>query len=319
MATKNVEGIPNNFSNEFILGNPIAQGHFGEIYECIHIETKRRFAVKHSPKGKGDTSGQLTELRNEIEILKVIKHTNIVEYFGDYETQNEIYLVTELLEGGGLIDYLIESEFFTESDAAIYTHQLIEAIAFLHANSVVHQDIKPDNIVIVSANDKLRIKLIDFGIAKECSESADYLSIQGTTIYSPPEVLCFEPTNSSRDMWSTGVSTFVLLSGQFPFNSEQDGELMQQIINVEFEFTDDFSELSEHATEFISNLLKRDKKERLTAESALQHPWLRNANYLPKRKINTNKHKKFNAKRKWKSASMALSVAVALKRQKCIS
>ena len=315
MATQSAEGIPNNFSNEFILGKPLARGHFGQIHECTHKGTKRRFAAKHSLKGRGATK-QLTELRNEIEILGLVKHTNIVEYIGSYETLNELFLVTELLEGGGLIDHLVESDFFTEMDAAIYTHQLMEALAFLHANSVVHQDIKPDNIAIASASDKLRIKLIDFGIAKQCPESGEYLSIQGTTVYSPPEVLCYEPTDSSRDMWSAGVFTYVMLSGQFPFDSEKESELMQQIVSGDIQFTEDFVDLSEHATEFITKLLKRERKSRLTADSALKHSWISVANCLPNRKINTNKLREFNAKLKWKSAYMALSVAVALERHK---
>ena len=319
MAThsiKETQEIPNKFSKEFILGKTLAKGHFGEINECTHIESNRKFAVKYSPKSTGETKRQQTELKNEIEILKKVKHENIVSYFRDFETINGIFLITELLEGGDLIDYITENEFFTEREAAIYMYQLIGALAYLHDNSVVHQDIKLDNIVIVSPNDKLRIKIVDFGIAIQCGQTEEYLSLQGTTVYSPPEVLCYEPTNSSRDLWSVGISAYVLLSGHFPFDSDKDSELMQQIINVKYEFTEEFIELSENVIEFIRNILQRNKKDRLTANSALQHPWFENSDYLPKTKINTDKLKKFNAKRKWKTTFTAVSVAVALEKHK---
>ncbi|KAI6660310.1 Death-associated protein kinase 2 isoform X1 [Oopsacas minuta] len=313
MAAEFVKG---NFSENYILGKSLGKGNCGFVYECTELETKRIFAVKFVAKGNGSTSKQLRELSMEIRILKLVQHPNIVQLYDVYESIKELHLITELLSGGSLVDYLTEKEYFTERESAVYIHQLVSTLSYLHSNQIVHQDIKLDNIVINNRNEQLSIKIIDFGIARLCNGSLEYLSVEGTTIYSPPEVLSYEVTDYSRDMWSVGVCTYTLLSGYFPFESETDSKLMQEIIKMNYEFTEEFEYLSKEVVDFIRNLLKRERKDRLSAKSALEHPWLRNIEYIPETKIDTNRIKKLRAKMRWKSSYTALSVAITLKRQR---
>ena len=307
-------GSTGSFNEEFTLGKLLGQGHFGEVHECIHKSTNLKYAVKTVLRRKRQFEKHLNEAKREAEILKDLKHPNIVEFLRVYQGENGIQILTEVLEGGGLIDYLTEKEYFTESDAATYTHQLVSGLAYLHNKSIVHQDIKPDNIVIVSQDDKLRIKLIDFGLARKCEGSCEFLSMDGTTMYSPPEVLNYELTDMTRDLWSVGVCTYVLLSGFFPFNDENQLELIQQIVNVHYEFCEEFVHLTADATDFISKLLLGDRKARLTAKDALEHAWLKNSKQLPEKKIDTVKLKNFKARMKWRATYTALSVGMTMRK-----
>ena len=302
----------NSFSENYILGRQLGHGCYGYVYECSELASERRYAVKIVSK----RCKKLKETSMEVVILKLVQHPNILQLHATQETDNELYIITELLEGGALIDFLSEKEYFTERDAGAYVHQILSAVSYLHDKQIVHQDIKPDNILLTNKQ-LLRVKLIDFGIAKLCSEKLEFLSVEGTAVYSPPEVLNYDVTDCSRDMWAMGVCTYVLLSGYFPFEGDTEGDVMQEILKVNFTFTQEFEGLSKEAIDFINNLLRKERKKRMTAEVALKHKWLSCVDNIHENKIDTREMKRFKAKMRWKSSIRALTAVISVKQYVC--
>lgn len=299
------------FSEKYILGRQLGHGCYGYVQECIERGSDKHYAVKIISK----RCKKLREAPKEVEILNLVQHPNILQLHEVYETSSDTFIITEVLEGGALVDVLTEEEHFTERDVGIYIRQVLSAVCYLHENHVVHQDIKLDNILLTNKQ-LLNVKLIDFGIAKLCRENSEFLSVEGTAVYSPPEVLNYDVTDCSRDLWAMGVCTYVLLSGYFPFDGDTEAEVMQEILKVNFSFTEEFEGLSVESIEFIQNLLRKERKERMAAKVALTHKWLSSIDHIPENKISTGELRKFKARMKWKSSIRALTAVISLK--KCI-
>ena len=105
-------------------------------------------------------------LDQEINIMYMCHHSNIIRLFEDYETAEEIYLVMELIKGGDLFDYITKHRRFDEPTSASMIRDVAEALLYLHAKSIVHRDLKPENLLVMQRKDgRMTIKLTDFGLA----------------------------------------------------------------------------------------------------------------------------------------------------------
>ncbi|XP_066593295.1 uncharacterized protein [Prorops nasuta] len=122
------------------------------------------------------------------------------------------------------------------------------------------------------------VKLCDFEISRVILEGADVREILGTPDYVAPEILHYEPITLAADMWSLGVTTYVLLTGFSPFGGETDQETFQNISLGEVDFPEElFDDISPQAKDFVAKLLLLDPSERMTARQSLRHDWLRAA------------------------------------------
>ncbi len=169
--------------------------------------------------------------------IRTQDHPNIVklyEFFGD---SKYYYLVTEFVEGGELFDELQRRKVFSEQTAANIMRQLLSAIVYCHERKIAHRDLKPENILIESssANDRMNIKVIDFGTAEAFSPNSKLRQTMGTPYYIAPEVL-LKSYNEKCDVWSCGVIMYILLSGFPPFNGRTDEEIMKAVKRTKFSF-----------------------------------------------------------------------------------
>lgn len=151
--------------------------------------------------------------------------------------------------------------------------QLLSAVKFLHDKNVCHRDLKPENVLFKSNSDD-HIKLLDFGLSKKLKEGEIMKAKLGTPYYIAPEVL-EESYGKEIDLWSLGVVAYVLLCGYPPFYGKDAKELFVNIYKVNYEFVEeDWCFISEEAKDFISSLLVKDPKKRMTINDALEHPWI---------------------------------------------
>uniref|UniRef100_A0A3P9NXA9 Death-associated protein kinase 3-like n=1 Tax=Poecilia reticulata TaxID=8081 RepID=A0A3P9NXA9_POERE len=121
-----------------------------------------------------------------------------------------------------------------------------------------------------------RIKLIDFGLAHTIEAGVEFKNILGTPEFVAPEIVNYEPLGLEADMWSVGVITYILLSGASPFLGETKQDTLGNISAVNYEFDEEFfGHTSNLAKKFISQLLEKDKRKRLTIQDALNHPWIK--------------------------------------------
>ncbi|KAL4666850.1 hypothetical protein H8959_005539 [Pygathrix nigripes] len=153
------------------------------------------------------------------------------------------------------------------------TSQILVALRHLHFKNIVHCDLKPENVLLASADPFPQVKLCDFGFARIIGEKSFRRSVVGTPAYLAPEVLLNQGYNRSLDMWSVGVIMYVSLSGTFPFNEDED--INDQIQNAAFMYpASPWSHISAGAIDLINNLLQVKMRKRYSVDKSLSHPWL---------------------------------------------
>mmetsp|Transcript_38327 Transcript_38327/g.101536 ORF Transcript_38327/g.101536 Transcript_38327/m.101536 type:complete len:499 (+) Transcript_38327:91-1587(+) len=215
--------------------------------------------------------------RQEIAIMKMMDHPNIIKLHETFEDHRNIYLVMELCKGGELFDRIIEAGSFNESQAATLMQQIIRAIYYMHENSICHRDLKPENFLFMTKDpiSKNLLKIIDFGLSCEFKPGQVLTTKAGTPYYVAPQVLAGKYDHMS-DLWSCGVIMFVLLCGYPPFFGDTDAEVLSKVRLGNFTFNAaDWKNVSEDAKGLIRCLLKMNPKDRYTAQQCMNHVWIK--------------------------------------------
>uniref|UniRef100_A0A6Q2X1P1 Serine/threonine-protein kinase n=1 Tax=Esox lucius TaxID=8010 RepID=A0A6Q2X1P1_ESOLU len=171
--------------------------------------------------------------------------------------------------------------------------QILVALRHLHFKNIVHCDLKPENVLLASAESFPQVKLCDFGFARIIGEKSFRRSVVGTPAYLAPEVLRSKGYNRSLDMWSVGVIVYVSLSGTFPFNEDED--INDQIQNAAFMYPPQpWKEISAEATDLINNLLQVKMRKRYSVDKSLSHPWLQDyQTWLDLREFETRRGERY--------------------------
>lgn len=273
-------------------------GAYGIVKKCERKKDKTTFAIKVV---LYKDAKLLNDIKREVSMMRRLKHDHLVTLYEAYECAGSFGMVMDYIAGGELFERIIEKEYLEEKEAVEYLHQLLEGLQHMHSKNIVHLDIKPENILCVDTKSN-RIKLIDFGLARELKPGEVTRCALGTPDFVAPEAISFNEIKHQTDMWSTGVLTYVLLSGLMPFGGETDQETLCNISNVDWEFDEDsFEEISSDARDFIEKLLTLKPDDRLSSTDALGHPWMK-ANANRAGKINTKRHRTFLARRRWKKS-----------------
>ncbi|KAL7529962.1 hypothetical protein ACHAWF_003190 [Thalassiosira exigua] len=265
----------------------LGAGHYGSVRQCIERATGEKYAVKSIHKSDPDVHPR--SVLREIELLREIKYHNIVQLIDVIEDAEYLHLVTNVCEGGELYDKIIERTSyednrngppcFSEDEAARILRQILDAVSYLHQRDIAHRDIKPENILFETKERDSPVELIDFGFARKHfgrQGEPPMSTAAGTPYYVAPEVLA-RKYDKSCDLWSVGVIAYVLLCGYPPFNGADDMEVHDAVRCGWYRFpSEDWSGASAEAKDFIRHLLQMDPRNRMTAEQALEHPWIKN-------------------------------------------
>uniref|UniRef100_A0A674A3Q4 Calcium/calmodulin-dependent protein kinase 1Da n=1 Tax=Salmo trutta TaxID=8032 RepID=A0A674A3Q4_SALTR len=293
----------------------IIDGAFSEVVLAQERSTGKMFAVKCIPKKA--LKGKESSIENEINVLRKIKHENIVALEDIYESSNHLYLIMQLVSGGELFDRIVEKGFYTEKDASTLIRQVLDAVDYLHKLGIVHRDLKPENLLYFNPQDESKIMISDFGLSK-MEGSGDVMSTAcGTPGYVAPEVLAQKPYSKAVDCWSIGVIAYILLCGYPPFYDENDSKLFEQILKADYEFDAPYwDDISDSAKDFIGSLMEKDPAKRFTCDQALRHPWIAGDTALCKNiheSVSRQIRKNF-AKSKWRQAFNATAVVRHMRR-----
>ena len=195
--------------------------------------------------------------------------------FASCDRDDTADLIMELLSGGELFDSLSNQKdyHFTERRAAEIVKCILSALYYVHTKSIVHRDLKLENIMWSDKSDNRTLKLIDFGLSLKFRGGVMHERL-GTPYYIAPEVLKGSYTISC-DIWSVGVIAYMLLSGRPPFDGDTDEDIFKAVAKGKVCFPKDaFRGVSTCAQHFIRHLLEKDVGRRVTAEDALQHKWI---------------------------------------------
>lgn len=259
----------------YIFDKMIGDGKFGTVY-LAHPRSDPLMNVAIKMIKREDFSHRIEK---ELHLLKSISHESIITFMGAYKDNKYFYIVTDYVEGGELFHLLQKETWFDELEACELMYKILVVVKYLHDCHICHRDLKPENILLWTKDNERHIKLIDFGLSTYVSPTKRLKKKLGTPYYLAPEIL-EEDYNIEIDMWSIGVISYVLLCGYPPFQGEGPRELFRSIYNVDYSFPDeDWSFISDEAKDFISRLLVKNQKERLTVDEALSHPWIMSWRY----------------------------------------
>ncbi|XP_051252581.1 serine/threonine-protein kinase D2 isoform X1 [Dicentrarchus labrax] len=251
----------------------LGSGQFGVVYGGKHRKTGRDVAVKVIDKLRFPTK-QESQLRNEVAILQSLRHLGIVNLECMFETPEKVFVVMEKLHGD-MLEMILSSEKgrLPERLTKFLITQILAALRHLHFKNIVHCDLKPENVLLASADPFPQVKLCDFGFARIIGEKSFRRSVVGTPAYLAPEVLLNQGYNRSLDMWSVGVIMYVSLSGTFPFNEDED--INDQIHNAAFMYPPNpWKQISGDAIDLINNLLQVKMRKRYSVDKSLSHVYL---------------------------------------------
>jgi len=257
-----------------IAKKPLGKGAYG-VVTVGHVKaTEAARAVKSIL--KAGMKDHLAALKYEIEIMKRLDHPYIVMLFEIFEDRDHIYLVMELCSGGHLQHYVDNRGHLTEANAAAVMQQVCRAVFYLHRNSVCHRDLKSENLLLstiapLNAAGTNSLKVADFGMSTFFQPNLMLNAVVGTPSHMAPEVVarCY---NQNCDYWAVGVVMYYIMCGVEPFDPKS---------SEPKRFTIDFKSLvwvsvSEDAITLVQGLLCKSVEHRVTACSALQHPWMLN-------------------------------------------
>lgn len=181
-------------TNRYEFTKVLGYGNFGTVREAIKLDIKtktplqnhKHYAIKSISKAK--LHDNLEHLKNELDILKLVDHPNIIKLYETYEDTKFIHLVTELCQGGDLYEYFLDKGSLTENEVSQIIHKGLSAVSHLHASHICHRDIKPENFIMANKNADSEIKLIDFGMSVRFSQDVMETKV-GTPYYVAPEIL----------------------------------------------------------------------------------------------------------------------------------
>ncbi|CDS07545.1 hypothetical protein LRAMOSA01494 [Lichtheimia ramosa] len=296
------QGYPYELEKKYtVTRNTLGVGSFAVVKECISREDEKSYALKIILKKA--IAGKEHMLDSELDILMQVHHPHIVSMHDMYESKDAVYIVTDLCEGGELFQQLLERGTYTEKDASNIVRQMLEGLAYLHEHDIVHRDIKPENLLFdIKDEEDAKLMITDFGLSKILKHHDDILMTAcGTPGYVAPEVLLQVGHGKPVDIWSVGVVTYTLLSGYTPFWGEDQTSLFECITSGVYEYDEEYwMDISDQAKDFIDSLLTYNPNARITAEEALQHPWItgeqeRETNLAPIIRKGANSHRSFRS------------------------
>ncbi|XP_008771566.2 ribosomal protein S6 kinase alpha-6 isoform X2 [Rattus norvegicus] len=272
-----INGNAAQFSEAYELKEDIGIGSYSVCKRCIHSASNMEFAVKIIDKNKRDPS-------EEIEILmRYGQHPNIISLKEVFDDGKYVYLVTDLMKGGELLDRILKKKCFSEQEASNVLYVITKTVEYLHSQGVVHRDLKPSNILYMDESGHPdSIKICDFGFAKQLrGENGLLLTPCYTANFVAPEGY-----DAACDIWSLGVLLYTMLAGYTPFSNgpnDTPEEILLRIGNGRFSLSGGiWDNISRGAKDLLSHMLHMDPHQRYTAEQVLKHPWITQREQLPR-------------------------------------
>jgi mitogen-activated protein kinase kinase kinase len=272
-------------------GQFVGGGTFGSVYAAINLDSGQLMAVKEirlqDPKLIPTI---VSQIRDEMRVLRVLDHPNIVQYYGIEPHRDKVYIFMEYCSGGSLAGMLEHGRVEDETVIQVYALQMLEGLSYLHEAKVVHRDIKPENILL---DHNGVIKFVDFGAAKVIANQGKTTivdgsankprqeSMTGTPMYMSPEMIkggkhhhvCL----GAVDVWSLGCVITEMATGTRPWASlDNEWAIMYNIAQGNSPQMPTKAQLSDFGLDFLCRCFERNPSKRLSAVELLQHEWILN-------------------------------------------
>ncbi|KAJ3009704.1 UNVERIFIED_CONTAM: Serine/threonine-protein kinase par-1 [Siphonaria sp. JEL0065] len=218
-----------------------------------------------------DAPSFVASLQLEVQLMMRLDHPNVINLYSIMETEDECFVVMEYAAGGELIEYIAVRNYLSEREARKFFRQIISAMDHCHMASVVHRDLKLENLLL---NDNRDILISDFGLGRTYNpEVQEYLkTFCGTPNYAAVELISGIPYNGIKsDIWAMGVALYVMMTGKTPFTGATISQLYSKIKAVDYKCPDYFSG---DLKVLLAKMLKKDPVKRADMEALRSDPWV---------------------------------------------
>ena len=269
-----------NFNDYYILMDIVGEGFFGKVYKCKNKNTDDIFAVKIINKAKLKPK-DIKLIRQEKNILNLIKHENIIGLKDYFEDKENIYFINEFCEGGDLFSYIIKKnsmgEQISEKKCARIIYKIAECISYLNFFGIIHRDIKPENIMFASPYNYKTLKLIDLGVCKILSFGEKANESIGTDEFISPEIYLHRDYSFKIDIWSLGIVLYFLSSGGYlPFDDENSDntKISKKVCYLQQEYPKEiFGNRSKRLIDLLDKMLEKNEDKRINIINLLKNCW----------------------------------------------
>ena len=246
------KNIPN-FKQIKVLG----KGKFGKVFLVENIETKKLYAMKRIKKSDIINEQLINQIKDEQKILKELSHPFILKLHYSYQDNQNLYLITDFMQGGDLHNLLSKAIQLKENKAKFYLSEILLGLEYIHKNNLIYRDLKPENILIDKDG---HIKISDFGLSKILNDNNNITyTLCGTSYYKAPEINLGKGYNKMCDFWSFGIIMFEMICGFKPFDVKN-GNIIIDYDNLNIKFID---EIKDSSKDLILKLLVVNPEYRL--------------------------------------------------------
>mmetsp|Transcript_433 Transcript_433/g.774 ORF Transcript_433/g.774 Transcript_433/m.774 type:complete len:314 (+) Transcript_433:303-1244(+) len=264
----------------------LGEGTFGKVFLARHNRTKKYVAIKMVH--VGSNTEDRNRLEEEINILRECESPSVVEYYGAYNKNEEIWIVMEFCEAGSVADLMMHGETCLEEDAICHiAASVLLGLEYLHATNLIHRDIKAGNILLTFSG---QAKLADFGVAARLTTiQSQRATVTGAPFWMAPEMA--EPSQYGRtaDIWSLGITIIEMAQGQPPRSDIHPMRVIFVIASQPSPTLAHPEHWSPEISSFIARCLVKDPARRDGASALMNHPFIETV--LPKLLKNNLKSK----------------------------
>jgi serine/threonine protein kinase len=271
LSWKATSKIPSTTVDFYKIVKLIGKGAFGKVTLGVHKLSGKQVAIKMIEKSYIQDAFSRRKVFQEVYILKKIRHSNIIRLLEVFESESHLLMVMEYAGGGDLLQYVKTRGRLSENEARKYFRQILYGLGHCHWRSVLHRDIKLDNILLGKGG---TVKICDFGVSKIVKPKQKIYEQWGTPAYIAPEIIADNGYEGYYvDIWSLGVLLYAMVWGAVPFKAGNMQELYHNIMGKGFSFP---VPLSKQVKDLIRKMLNKVPENRILIPEILEHPWVVN-------------------------------------------